>query len=60
MAGWLLKQAYAELQKGEIRDEVELHVLGCQLTYQGQIATSADRSKHGSMLLYVHGNRKAR
>ena len=34
-------------------DEVELHVLGSRLTYWGPMP------KHGSMLLYVHRNRKA-
>ena len=39
-------------------DDVELHVLGCELTYLG---TNCDQcvDKHGSVLLYVHRNRKA-
>ena len=37
-------------------DDEELHVHGCRLTNQGQTVTSV---KHGSVLLYVHRNRKA-
>ena len=42
----------------EADDEVMLNVLRCQLTYLGHAVTKMP--KHGSILLYVHGNQKAR
>ena len=36
-------------------EDVELHVLGCRLTIWDRLSPMP---KHGSMLLYVHGNRK--
>ena len=36
-------------------DDVELHVLGCRLTIWDRLSPMP---KHGSRLLYVHGNRK--
>ena len=38
-------------------DDVELRVLGCRLTYQGQIVTNAEA--RFNVALYVHRNRKA-